>query len=208
MENYYILDDLEKYYPKFNRAEFKKMDDAEAISFARNYYKNHLPVDVTAWTSVNRPDEQLIYKEGLSSQVCFIRDKISYGLFYELENTALYGKYDCKRYEDFQPVVIGTHTSKSVLLPVMEITLKSVGIKMVFRCNFYDWCVSIDSEYDIDCDFKGLLTDSKGFFEGFPSDRIYPPYSRKNKKQFSFCISNEYNLYTLMFLVRDYLYLS
>jgi len=90
----------------------------------------------------------------------------------------------------------------------MELTLKSVGIKMVFRNNFYDWCVSVESDHDIDCDFKGLITDCKGFFEGFPPSRVYPPYSKKNKKRFSFCIGKNYDLYTLMFLLKDYLYFS
>lgn len=208
MENYSILEDLGKYYPKFNRSEFEKMDDAFVMSLARNYYKNHLPVDVTAWYRVNHPDEKLIFKDGLSKQICFIRDDISCGLFYGLENADINGEFDSKRYEALQPVVIGTHRSKSVLLPVMELTLKSVGIKMVFRNNFYDWCVSVESDYDINCDFKGLITDCEGFFEGFPPSRVYPPYSKKNKKRFSFCIGNNYDLYTLMFLLKDYLYLS
>ena len=61
MENYSILEDLGKYYPKFNRSEFEKMDDAFVMSLARNYYKNHLPVDVTAWYRVNHPDEKLFF---------------------------------------------------------------------------------------------------------------------------------------------------
>jgi len=83
------------------------MDDAFVMSLARNYYKNHLPVDVTAWYRVNYPDEKLIFKDGLSKQICFIRDDISCGLFYELENADINGTYDCKRYDSLQPVVIG-----------------------------------------------------------------------------------------------------
>lgn len=208
MIDYCIYDDLEKYCPEFEKDKFKKMPDEEVIEFARNYYKNHLPVNITAWLRVNEPDERLIYKKCFSQQIRFIRDNISCDLFYGVENVDVADYYDQARYEAFQPVVIGTHMSKSVLLPVMEITLKTVGVKMILRDNFYDWCVSIESDNDINCDFKGLITDRQGFYEGFPKNKIYPPYTKDNKKRFSFCIGSDYDLYVLMFLLRDYLYFN
>lgn len=161
---------------------------------------------MTAWIRVNEPDEDLIYKNGLGDQVCFIRDDIQFGLFYNLENPDINGIYDSDRCEQSWPTVIGTHHSKSVLLPVMEITLKTVGVKMIFRYNFYDRCVSIESEQNINCNFKGLITDEVGYFEGFPKNRIYKRYSDRNKKKFSFCIANKYKLYNLLYLLRDYFY--
>lgn len=206
MNKYNELADLKKYYPDFNEYLFEKMDDEELTLFARNFYKTHLPVDVTTWIRVNEPEERLLYKDELGLQVCFIRDEITRNMFYKCENMDINGAYDNKRYEDFQPMVIGTHTSKLVLLPVMEITLGSVGVNIIFRNNFYDWCVSIESESEINCDFKGLITNLKGYFEGFPENRIYDAYSKTNKNNFSFCIEGNYNLYTFMFLLRDYLY--
>ena len=105
-------------------------------------------------------------------------------------------------------MVISTHRSKSVLLPVMEINLKSVGVKLVFRDNFYNWNVTVESEKDIECDFRGTFTDESYhycFCEGFPSDRIYGMY-KDNHKKFTCCINSDYELFTFMWLLREYLY--
>lgn len=206
--NYYLLDDMEKYFPNFNRSEYEHMSEEELIPICRQYYAEHLPVDVTTWIRVNEPDEKLIYKKGQGRQVCFIRDDIMRNMFFNLENKDLNGKYDHDRYESFQPRVISTHHSKSVLLPVMEIELKSVGIKMVFRDNFYCWNISIESENPIEFEHKGLINDDSYhycFCEGFPKDRIHGKYLEDHKK-FTMYIRNDYDLYTFMFLLRDYLY--
>lgn len=171
------------------------------ISICRPYYKEHLPVDVTTWIRVNEPDEKLIYKKGCGKQVCFIRDTICRGLFFDNEFPNLkddpYSDESSKAYEDFQPMVISTHRSKSVLLPVMEINLKSVGVKFVFRDNFYNCNVTVESENDIDCDFKETFTDENYHYcycEGIPKDRIHGMY-KDNHKKFTCCINNDYELF-------------
>lgn len=208
----YLMEDLKKYYPDFQYRDFENMSEEYFIQFARKYYRDHLPVDISTWIRVNHAEEKLIFKDSLIKQVCFMRDRIAQDLFLEPEYKQLkrlkkIHSGDSEIFEkEFQPMVIGTHRSKSVLLPVTEINLKSVGVKIVMRNNIYDWCVSIESEKEIHCDFKGLITSEKGYFEGFPTNRVYDNYSEKNRKNFSFCIQGYYELYTLLFLLKDYLY--
>ena len=160
------------------------------------------------WWSNNKPDENLIYKNGLTEQCVFVRDKLMGNLFLCIATDYLkYKKFwdeRCKILDDFMPDVIGTHYSKSVLLPVMEMDLSKIGLKIVLRNNFYDWCISVESENEVDCDFMGLITDQKGYFEGFPSDRIYKNYSENNKKNFSVVLNDKYEVYTFVYLLRNW----
>ena len=160
------------------------------------------------WWSNNEPDENLIYKNGLSEQCVFVRDKLMGDLFLYIATDYLkYKSFSDERSEildKFMPYVIGTHRSKSVLLPVMEMNLSKIGLKIILRNNFYDWCISVESENDIDCDFMGLITDQKGYFEGFPSDRIYEIYSETNKKKFSVVLNNKYEVFTFVFLLKNW----
>lgn len=211
-ENYYILNDMEKYFPNFNKEEYENKSVEELINICRSYYREHLPIDVTTWIRVNKPDEKLLYKKGCGRQVCFIRDTICRNLlFYEEYPEAKEDRLNDETYrksEEFQPKVISTHCSKSVTLPVMEIDLKSVSVKLVFRDNFYNWNVTVESEKDIDCDFKGTFTDGNYnycFCEGFPSERIHGMY-KDNHKKFTCCINSDYELFTFMWLLREYLY--
>ena len=163
---------------------------------------------LTDWNKRNEPAENLIYRKGFYDQCNFVATTLMRDMFiHDASNYNSDLDYD-KRIEiidNFVPFVIGTHRSKSVLLPVMEMDLSKIGLKIILRCNFYDWCISVESEKDIDCDFMGLITDQKGYFEGFPKDRIYDKYSETNKKNFSLCLSDNYDVYTFIFLLRNYL---
>lgn len=159
------------------------------------------------WWSNNKPDENLIYKNGLAEQCVFVRDMLMENLFLRIASDYSSEKTFDERSEildNFIPSVIGTHRSKSVLLPVMEMDLSKIGLKIVLRYNFYDWCISVESENEVDCDFMGLITDHKGYFEGFPTDRIYENYSETNKKKFSVVLDNKYQVYTFVYLLRNW----
>lgn len=160
------------------------------------------------WWSNNEPNENLIYKDELREQCLFVRDTLMKPLFLSIatdyDSYKDYVNEKCDISRSFIPWVIGTHRSKSVLLPVMEMDLSSIGLKIILRNNFYDWCISVESKKDVDCDFMGLITDREGFYEGFPEDRIYPAYSESNKKKFSLCVGNEYQVYTFIFLIRNW----
>lgn len=164
--------------------------------------------NIRDWLKNNKPADNLIYKDGLYDQCNFVENNLMQNLFlYVASDYDSDMEFDerCKIIKNFIPSVIGTHRSKSVLLPVMEMDLSKIGLKVVLRYNFYDWCISVESQKDIECDFMGLITDEKGYFEGFPQDRIYEKYSEMNKKNFSLCIRDWYQVYTFMFLLRNFL---
>ncbi len=110
--HYSELEDMQKYIKDFNSDDYERSidcTDPSVTAFARNYYDKHLPVDLTAWVRVNRPDEKLIYGKFLGDQVCFVRDTLCFLLFPTYEE-----------WKDNQPLVISTHYSKSVKLPIFQ----------------------------------------------------------------------------------------
>lgn len=136
--HYAELEDMQKYIEGFNPDDYEscgERTDPSVIAYARDYYDKHLPVDVTAWIRVNEPDENLIYAKGLGDQVCFVRDRLC---------QLLRSTYE--EWRDNPPLVISTHYSKSVKLPVFQINLEKYGIEMVLRYNFYDWKISVKSD--------------------------------------------------------------
>lgn len=70
----------------------------------------------------------LNYANAAKAQVLWVRDNLSY-LFRTFDLT-------CK------PIVLETHTSKSVTLPVYTFKVNDVTFKI--RSNFHDWCVRFD----------------------------------------------------------------
>lgn len=196
-DNYYLLDDMEKYFPNFNRKEYENIPEEGLIIICRDYYENHLPVDVTTWCRVNNPDENLIYKKGQGEQICFVRDRIA-SLFYDNYKDTLLATQ-----------VISTHTSKSVLLPVMQLNVPEYGLEIVFRDNFHNWKISIKSKKEINCDFMDIFKEDDSpinpiYCEGFPVDKVYERYI-DNKKQFTIQMHDDYKVYVFMYLLSKYI---
>ena len=194
--HYSELSDMEKYNKDFIRSDFENMEENEARRKFKTWYAQHLPIDLLTWCRVNEPNDDMIYKKGYWNQIVFIRDTIM--------------NMVCKDYEEYvnNPVlVINTHKSKSIVLPVYQINLFDSKIKIVLRYNFYDWKISIDSDIDINVDFMGLFKSDEKinsvYCEGFKKEQVYDSYSN-NKKQFTFEISDIYELYTFMFLLKNY----
>lgn len=198
--HYAELEDMQKYIKGFNPDDYESWGghtDPSVIAYARDYYDKHLPVDVTAWIRVNEPDENLIYAKGLGNQVCFVRDRLCQLL-----------RPTYEEWRDNPPLVISTHYSKSVKLPVFQINLEKYGIEMVLRYNFYDWKISVKSDKPLDFDYMGLFSPTKEisylYCEGFPRDKVYGSYEQSHS-QFTIEIDSRYNLYTFIFLLKNYL---
>ena len=198
--HYAVLEDMQKYIKDFDHNDYescRESTDLSVIKYVRDYYDKHLPVDVNAWLRVNEPNENLIYAKGLSDQVCFVRDTLCQLL------TSTYEEW-C----DNPPLVISTHYSKSVKLPVFQINLEKYGIEVVLRYNFYDWKVSVKSEKPLDFDCMGLFNPTEKisyiYCEGFPKDKVYGSYEQ-NHSQFTIEIISRYDLYTFFFLLKNYL---
>lgn len=198
--HYAELEDMQKYIEGFNPDDYEscgELTDPSVIAYARDYYDKHLPVDVTAWIQVNEPDENLIYAKGLGDQVRFVRDRLC---------QLLRSTYEELR--DNPPLVISTHYSKSVKLPVFQINLEKYGIEMVLRYNFYDWKISVKSDKPLDFDYMGLFNPTEEisylYCEGFPRDKVYGSYEQSHS-QFTIEIGSHYDLYTFIFLLKNYL---
>lgn len=160
------------------------------------------------WLDKNPLDANLIFGKQRGDQCIFVMNDLMNNLFlniasdYDFEHKSF--EENAKIQEEFVPSVVGEHYSKSVILPVMEMDLSKIGLKIVLRCNFYNWCISVESENEIDCDFMGLITDESGCFEGFPRDRIYEGYSKTNNKNFSLTLRGRYDVYTFMYILRNW----
>ena len=198
--HYADLEDMKKYIEGFNPDDYESCGentDPSVIEFARDYYDKHLPVDVTAWIRVNEPDKNLIYAKGLGDQVCFVRDILC---------PLLRSTY--QEWIDNPPLVISTHYSKSVKLPVFQINLEKYGIELVLRYNFYNWTISVKSDKPLNFDYMGLFNPTEKilsvYCEGFPKDKVYGSYEQ-NHSQFTIQIESRYDLYTFIFLLKNYL---
>lgn len=198
--HYAELEDMQKYIEGFNPDDYEscgERTDPSVIAYARDYYDKHLPVDVTAWIRVNEPDENSIYAKRLGDQVCFVRDRLC---------QLLRSTYE--EWRDNPPLVISTHYSKSVKLPVFQINLEKYGIEMVLRYNFYDWKISVKSDKPLDFDYMGLFNPTEEisylYCEGFPRDKVYGSYEQSHS-QFTIEIGSHYDLYTFIFLLKNYL---
>ena len=196
--HYAILDDMKKYGldPSNYQVTCDKTDPS-VIAFLRRYYDMNLPVDVTAWVRVNEPAESLIYGKGLGTQVCFVRDTLG-ELFYET----------CEETDKNPTMVISTHVSKSVTLPVYQIHLKKYNVRITLRYNFYNWIISINSEKPLNFDYMDLFDPKEVildcYCEGFPKDEVYGCYADDHSK-FTIDISSYYNAYTFFYLLNNYL---
>jgi hypothetical protein len=158
------------------------------------------------WFNAQReatPDE-MFYKEASGSQIMFVRDDLRYlvasGLYYEE------AKDICR--------VISHHTSKSVKLPVYQLSRPDLGLRLILRDNFYDWKLSVISETPIVADFSGLFRTTPPiareytgcelascYFEGFPEELVFGYYEPSDKRRWSAAIGGRNALWTTVFLM-------
>jgi len=131
------------------------------------------------WTSENQPKESLIYGKSASRQFYFVRDSLP-------------SAYDSKSYGDCETKVVSTHRSKSCILPVYELWIKET--RVLFRGNFHDWKVSVQSKKPLVVDHR-LLWDPHNtyllqdvYFEGFSKSDVFPPYGDGSSNAFSVCL--------------------
>ena len=195
----YIFKDMKKYYRPFDQSDYSvsydDQTDPSLLSTLRDYYNSHLPIPLAPWRRVNAPDENLIYKSGFGKQIDFIENVIVPLCFNSYKDA-----------EENPVMVISTHSSKSVLLPVYQI--RTCYATFTLRFNFFDWKVSVDSEVPFYCDMIGLFDEEEAipvvFCEGFPVRLVFNSFST-NKSQFTCEISNDYKLYTFFYILRNYL---
>lgn len=153
------------------------------------------------WVAANFIEDKMFWKFDAESQFKFI---------YQLSDLVTRSF----SYEDYlktsSPMVISSHRSKSIILPVYQI--HHPEITFTLRNNFHDWKLSVESKNPIVANFEGLFYTSPPidpsytgepldpvYFEGFPEDLVFRYYSKNNTK-FSASIADDYRLYTVIFL--------
>lgn len=163
-----------------------------------NSYKN-----IHEWALDNEPSDTIIYKDGYWDQIRFIRDRLP-----ELFHDIIYNNEYAINYTKAQKriVVINTHTSKSIKLPVVLIDLEdTLELKLIMRNNFHDWKISVlSSVFSIEACFGYLFEQNEIidpiYCEGFKEKFVFDSY-QNDKKFFTVEIRNDYQMYTFIFLV-------
>lgn len=140
-------------------------------------------------------NDNLKFKEESESQEIFVRDNIG------------------NIFPGAHIFVVSYHKSKSIDLPVYGIIARN-GLSIVLRNNFYNWVVSIKLPHNIsNCTIiKNLINNGYNdsgisyiYCEGFKKEWVYGPYisNNENCKEFTVCIYNNYNLYTLLYIINS-----
>jgi len=138
-----------------------------------------------AWALANQPHEESFFKEAFWKQVMFVRDDLRRAMGNVTEIT-----------------VVSTHTSKSILLPVYKLTLKS-GVRIIMRGNFHDWKVTvISSELRENIQMNTALFDankriSEVYCEGFEDIWVHGPYY-ESRKAFTLEAPNDLMLFAIL----------
>jgi hypothetical protein len=159
------------------------------------------PTPLQEWAMAHQPSEELIYHKGYWTQIMFIRDTIK-GV---LATTDEDYKSSDERWR-----VISTHRSKSVELPVFELTLLD-GTVFTMRYNFHNWQISVNSPREVDADFLKLFDPDSDTYtqavycEGFPHDRVFPVYGKSDKKKFTVTLwGGDYYVFTFFWIMRTW----
>lgn len=162
----------------------------------------HQSIPLQEWVEGHTVHDEMLWKGAFGNQIMFVRDRLvpvfGAGLSYEQQQAVA--------------TVISTHYSKSIKLPVYQLTRPDLAI--VLRNNFDNWKMSVLSETPIQPVFAGLFYTtppvepeytgnplSSVYFEGFPKDLIFPYYSQSDGRRWSAEIPVNEALWTSVFLI-------
>lgn len=159
--------------------------------------------NIDNWAQKNKPSDNMIYKDSFWFWIRFI----SYTFF------DMFFKEYTKDIDDWDKIeeiinkqhdIIGSHTSKSILLPVLKIDYK--GVAFVLRYNFYNTEVTVFSDKNININrFSDIFESDKTtcfYHEGIPSKYCVDDSYTKNHKIFTFRVSNLYDFYAIMMIIQ------
>jgi hypothetical protein len=148
-------------------------------------------MDLQEWITENPIDSKMLWNSSAHNQLSFMRNIIA---------------PMCN--EDGSIQVIASHRSKSINLPVYEITV-GTRVRFTVRDNFYNWKVSFEPLGGLNVDFKGLIDPNKEihscYCEGFPESRVFGSYGKTqipgNRTEFTVELPNEYKVYVFFWLI-------
>lgn len=156
--------------------------------------KQVLPVDVLEWLHANKP-EDLFYEQLVRKQICFVHDTLC--------NLMSTGE------TSHSLMVISTHLESDVVLPVYQLGLENYGVEIVLGSDLFDhWTVSLHADQPLKLDCMGLFNPAVQVLpsscKGFPPSKIYGAFANC-PGQFTFALESNYELYTFVFLLKNYL---
>lgn len=141
---------------------------------------DEMNIPLQDWINDNQPKEEMLWKNAWSNQVVWVRDKLPAFLI------------DNHEYEDYEKIrnsiiVISTHISKSIKLPVYKITVDDN--EFILRNNFYDWKISANLKKPLTIDFNklGIIHDivekiNPIYCEGFKNEWVWDSYDDNQQK--------------------------
>lgn len=204
-ENYYLLDDMERYNPNFKRSEWENKSKEETIEEFKNIYQAlGVDIDITTWIRLYDADKKYIYADDQGKQVCFVRDRIA-PLFYK--DNISYEEWENNH--DNTVKVISSHRSKSVPLPVYNMKFDELGIEITMRNNFYNWMITIESIHELNINFMNLFDKAKKinpiYCEGMDTiGKVFGSFE-DSKNKFTVEIQDDYNTYVFMYLLANHI---
>lgn len=140
------------------------------------------PMKLHAWLQANIIDDKMLWKEAAGNQFEFLNSILPRAIF-----------KDYKELEANPVMVISTHMSKSIELPVTQ--YKREGMILTVRDNFYDVGATIELPKEIDVSIIPWLNTKEvhSCREGFPDELLLASYDKsKDKKRFSFSSGDFY----------------
>ena len=145
----------------------------------------------------NWPAATMIYESAVKRQVMFMRDTLPYAFTIDGEE---YHRH-ASATEDAGTVVASTHRSKSCVLPVYGIDVRSLGLRAVVRGNFHNWMVSVEAPRPLDLAMFAHSTDLSNridscYCEGFREEWVLGPHA-KNPRAFTVEMNGEHDVYAL-----------
>jgi hypothetical protein len=135
---------------------------------------------LSRWLAANAVGDNMIFRAAAVRQFELLQ-KLQRCLFAIEDSTSI-----ALRFADHCTNVIGTHTSKSIKLPVVEFMLPRV--RLVMRDNFYNWTISVQSDEPLHIDvcdlFDPSIEHSSVYCEGFNEGDVFGSYN-SNKREFT-----------------------
>lgn len=119
----------------------------------------------------NWPRETVNFAKSTEYQVCFVGDTLP---------KAYCANADEYRYANGGAgvMVIGSHRSKSIDLPVYGVDIPSLGVRAVISDNFHQWTVSVELPRPVDLSqFKDVMSMDRqdpSYCYGFEGRWVYP----------------------------------
>ncbi len=170
-----------------------------------------IPNELQVWFMAHQAEDDLLWKKSSESQIMFVRDRVKriFSERYEVPNPHARSGTSMEWFRALC-LVRGTHTSKSVLLPVYEFDLPYVRLTM--RDNFYNWKLSVESRVGpVQDTFGNLILEGRNedvpsiYCEGMEGiGRTFPSLTT-SPERFTIEIYNDYSLWTCCWLLHQQL---